>query len=93
MSAACPRFGFSVDVSVHEHIAPARRQELRAEFLRLLDMSGMTCSGASGASWRFMLSREAGQATNDDRDLVGRWAGERPEIASCRVGDLVDLRE
>lgn len=93
MTAACPRFGFTVEITLAPGVSEPEAATLRQQFSALLDASGMTHAGSERAVWRYVVSRDAGQATNADREAVAAWAARRSSIASCRVGELIDLRD
>jgi hypothetical protein len=55
-----------------------------------LESHGLSASG-SGAD--YTITRDGGQATHADRELVLEWAKQRSDVAELRVSDLVDLGE
>jgi len=93
MTAACPHFGFTVDITLAPGLSEAEAVKLRQQFLSTLDASGMTHATSERAMWRYVVSRDAGQATNADREAIAAWAAAHAVIASCRIGDLIDLRD
>ena len=93
MSAACPVFGFVVEVDVVHALTDDQRRSLRrALHDEVLESRGLTCVDRfTGHQWSFTVRSEAGQATHADREAVESWADARREIATIRVGPLVDL--
>ena len=83
MSAPCPRFGFVVALSSHE---PRVVEDLH----RFLTGQGLEAARAGGAL-EFVVTREGGQATNNDREIIREWSQRWSNVASVTVGDLVDL--
>lgn len=93
MTAACPHFGFTVDITLAPGISESEAAQLRQQFSATLDASGLTRATSERATWRYVVSRDAGQATNADREAIAAWAAAHAAIASCRIGDLIDLRD
>lgn len=93
MTAACPRFGFTVEITLAPGASESAATNLRRDFSAILDASGMTHASSARATWRYLVSREAGQATHADREVIADWAAHHSSIASCRIGDLIDLRD
>lgn len=89
MTAPCPAFGFSVALE----LAPgASLDALGAAFAALLESRGLRLRETGRLPRReYVVTSEASQATELDRDAVGAWLGARPELARVRVGPLVDL--
>ena len=79
--SACPRFGFVVTFASQE---PRVIEDLH----RLLSGHGLE---ASRAGTVFVVTREGGQATNNDRETIREWSQRWSNVASVTVGDLVDL--
>ncbi len=93
MTAACPRFGFTVEIILTPGTSESQATDLRRAFSELLDNAGMTYANSQRAIWRYLVSRDAGQATDADRKAIADWAARHASIASCRIGDLIDLRD
>ena len=93
MSAACPVFGFVAEVDVANALTDDQRQSLRrALHDDVLEPRGLTCVDRfAGQQWSFTVRSEASQATHADREAVESWADARREIATIRIGPLVDL--
>jgi uncharacterized protein YggL (DUF469 family) len=93
MSAACPVFGFVVEVDVANRLTDDHQQSLRrALHDDVLEPRGLTCVDRfAGQQWSFTVRSEASQATHADREAVESWADARREIAAIRVGPLLDL--
>jgi len=88
--AACPILGFAVQLE----LAPgANADALWRAFIALLEGRGLQYgdSGESPPTLSWLVSSEAGQATELDREAVVDWLKARAEIADFGVGPLVDL--
>ena len=83
MSAPCPRFGFLITLAPQE---PRIVEDLH----RFLTGHGLEAARAGGAL-AFVVTREGGQATNDDREIVRDWSNRWSNVASITVGALVDI--
>jgi len=83
MSAPCPRFGFLVTLAPQE---PCIVEDLH----RFLTGHGLEAVRAAGAL-AFVVTREGGQATNNDREIARDWSNRWSNDASITVGDLVDV--
>jgi len=83
MSAPCPRFGFLVTLAPQE---PRVVEDLH----RFLTGHGLEASRAGGAL-AFIVTRDGGQATNNDREIVRDWSDRCSNVPSITIGDLVDL--
>jgi uncharacterized protein YggL (DUF469 family) len=91
MSAACPTFGFTVDVQFAPGVTEADRQALWKSFVRLIDERGLTATEPMKRRWQCIVQSEASQAADADRQAVHTWAGARHEIVGVAIGQLVDL--
>jgi uncharacterized protein YggL (DUF469 family) len=95
VSAACPKFGFRVQVSMAFGLSERTIGELWSAFRRdVVDARGLVCERLVDADrWSMTLRSEASQATDGDREAVSEWGGGRSEIEALDVGPLVDLAE
>lgn len=91
MSAACPTFGFAVDVQFAPTVTDGERQALWESFVRLIGDRGLTVTEPLKPRWQCIVQSEASQAADADRQAVQEWAGERREIVGFAIGQLVDL--
>jgi len=93
MSAACPVFGFVVECGLAPTVNDDQFQSLRRALRGgILEPRGLNCVDRFvGRQWRFTVRSEASQATHADRQAIEAWAEGRAEIATTRVGPLVDL--
>jgi hypothetical protein len=93
MSAACPVFGFVVECGLVTPAGDDQIQSLRRALRgEILEPRGLNCVDRFvGRQWLFTVRSEASQATHADRQAIEAWAERRPEIATARVGPLVDL--
>lgn len=88
MSAACPLFGFVVqlrglDARNRTSLLAALRRELLAERGLLV-----TDTEAVGA---YLVTGDGFQATDADREAVMAWLAARPSAGECTVGALDDV--
>lgn len=92
MSGACPELGFDVRLHLHDWVdGAAAGALLRAMLDGPVEARGLAAE-ARGDGARFVtVTRDAGQATEGDREAIAGWAAARPEVARCEVGPLVDL--
>jgi uncharacterized protein YggL (DUF469 family) len=95
MSAACPIFGFRIELALTFGLSERSIGELWRDFRRdVLVARGLTCEReVRGEHWSMSIRSEASQATDSDREAVTQWGTGRREIASLDVGALVDLAE
>lgn len=93
MSAPCPVFGFEVVFRIVPGLGEAAARALWDDFIAgPIDGRGLVCGGGpSEGRWSHLVSSDAGQATDADREAVATWAAARPEIVAAEVGPLVDL--
>jgi len=93
VSAPCPALGFVVDLVPAAGISADRLAVLRAEWAAFLEARGLIGREQhAGTQLRFTVESEASQATQNDRAAAERWLSTREELASCRVGEIHDLR-
>lgn len=92
MTAPCPALGFRVTIELRDGGA-ASLDALADAWARFLEGRGLHCTGA-GATGRleFVVVSDASQATENDRVATRVWLGARPDVSSCDVGDLEDLK-
>jgi hypothetical protein len=86
MSAACPRYGFTL------RLVPAPGADaalLRDALGAALAALGLEAEGA--ALGALVVTREGAQATHGDREAVSSWAASRADVAECFAGPIVDL--
>lgn len=94
MTAPCPTLGFRVALELAPGLATHARDDLSRAWLALLDARGLSASGGGAAERReYVVTSEAAQATESDRDAVRGWLAAREELRAWRVGELEDLRE
>jgi uncharacterized protein YggL (DUF469 family) len=93
MSAPCPVFGFVVHATLHEGSPDDAADDLRNDFIEMLESNGLMTGGGGHRTLEFVVNREGGQATNADRELVAAWAARWTRVATIAVSDLTDLSE
>ena len=80
-------------MTVHAELRPeSDAPSLLARFHELLASRGLVGAGGGGATWRFVVSSEAGQMTEADREAIVDWLGAAPGLADVMVSALGDLR-
>ena len=92
MSAPCPRFGFICELR-SARAGADRLERARAAFESFLESRGLTLSvdHADARRYAFVVTSEASQATESDRQAIGAWASARPDVL-VRVDDLMDFQ-
>jgi uncharacterized protein YggL (DUF469 family) len=93
MTAPCPSFGFIVALVFRPDADDLERRRFWRAFTEALEERGLYCTGGGGDSAEYVVASEAAQATDSDRRAVQAWLGERSELRSCQVGELIDLGE
>jgi uncharacterized protein YggL (DUF469 family) len=93
MSAPCPTFGFVVHVRLRDSRTEADSDALGDSLIELLEANGLEMGAGSGRTLQYVVSREGGQATHADRELVLEWAGQWSSIAEIEISDLIDLQQ
>ncbi|HEY0971405.1 MAG TPA: 50S ribosome-binding protein YggL [Gemmatimonadales bacterium] len=92
MSGACPELGFDVRIRPHDRVAGEAGDALLRDLLDgLVEERGLVAEVRGRGAWLVTVTRDAGQATEADREAISAWAAGRREIARCEVGPLVDL--
>jgi uncharacterized protein YggL (DUF469 family) len=96
MSAPCPTFGFLVVMELASSIEESANRELRDSWIGFLETRGLTCAGAgtadeTRAKLKFVVTSEASQATETDREAAEAWLASRRELRAWQVGALEDF--
>jgi uncharacterized protein YggL (DUF469 family) len=88
MSAACPQFGFIIQVPrlSGTHVDELVRS-FRAELLAARGLVVALCGT------QLIVTGDGLQATNDDRDAVVAWLAERRDVEQYFVSPLGDVSE
>ena len=89
MTAPCPALGFVVAIET----APDARDELSRDWRTLLEARGLCATGGGAARREYVVTSEASQATESDRDAVRAWLAARSDVRRWQVGEIEDLRE
>lgn len=89
MTAPCPALGFVVAIER----APGGRDELSRAWRELLETRGLCATGGGAERREYVVTSEAAQATESDRDAVRAWLASRADVRRWRVGEVEDLRE
>jgi len=88
VSAACPLFGFVVQLRMEDDRARGRLlASLRAE---LLEGRGLVMNDGEAPN-TYVVTGDGFQATDADREAVIAWLGTQPLAASYTVGALDDM--
>ena len=92
MSAPCPRFGFLCELRSARSGAD-QLERARAAFEAFAQTHGLavTLDRADAKRYAFVVTGEAAQATEADRQAIGAWAVSRGDLL-VRIDDLVDLQ-
>jgi len=91
MSGACPVFGFTVRFALRDAVPDDAGDAITSSLVELLEANGMSMGGGGDRVVEVVVSRDATQATDADRQLVLQWATLWSRDADFRVSDLVDL--
>lgn len=91
MSAPCPVLGFVVQAILHATTTDADADALRDDFVDLLETNDLSTGGGGDRRLEYAVTRDGGQATQADRELVLAWAVRWAHVAQVAVSDLVDL--
>ena len=89
MSAPCPIFGTTVRVSVRD---AGDAERLLDEFTAVLTSRGLVWRGETGRRWQVVVSSEAGQMTESDREAIGAWLDAQPTLERAVVDPIGDLQ-
>jgi len=89
MSAPCPALGFVVTME----LAPGAHDALWRAWSELLEARGLCAAGGVAERRECVVTSEASQATESDRDAVRAWLAARGDVRDWRVGEIEDLRE
>jgi len=70
-----------------------RLQQARAAFEAFVETRGLalTVERADAKRYSFVVTGEAAQATESDRQAIGAWASSRGDVL-VRIDDLMDLQ-
>ncbi|HEV7994082.1 MAG TPA: 50S ribosome-binding protein YggL [Gemmatimonadaceae bacterium] len=91
MSGACPSLGFTVRAVLHASTTEREADAMVDDLIVRLEANGMMMGGGGDRVHVYGVSREAGQATQADRDLIVEWASQWASVAQVTVSDLIDL--
>ena len=91
MTAPCPTFGFRVRIELDAATPAPVREQLHQAWRALLRSRGLTSRGGGVDRLVHVVTSEASQAIESDRDAVRAWLAGRPEIRTWQVDDLEDL--
>ena len=91
MTAPCPTFGFRVQMELDIDATPSSREQLRQAWAELLRGRGLVSRGGGSERRTHVVTSEASQAIESDRDAVRAWLESRTELRSWSVGALEDL--
>lgn len=92
MSAPCPALGFVITIALRSNITEADIDALVDDLLDFVESHGLQSGGAGAMTLEFVvITREGGQVTDADRELVRGWAARWSDYAEISVGEIVDL--
>jgi hypothetical protein len=89
MSQPCPHLGLII--SVTRHASPDQRDAdaLKADLLAVLEANDLVAAIRGAREYR--VSREGGQVTDLDRQLLLEWAARWAPLATIGVSAVTDL--
>ena len=93
MSAPCPTFGFIVTTRLRESSTGADSDSLVDDLIEVLESNDLSMGGGGDRVLEYVVSRDGGQATQADREIVLQWAERWTAIAEIDVSDLIDLQD
>jgi uncharacterized protein YggL (DUF469 family) len=67
-------------------------ERLLARFTQTIERRGLVRRGRTGPRWELVVSSEAGQMTELDRQAIVEWLDEQPELQHVSVGALTDVQ-
>ena len=92
MTAPCPALGFVVVIEPVAGLGEVERDAFQRAWSALLDERGLLAHSRLGAGRSaIVVTSEASQATENDREAARAWLGSRSELRHASVGDLEDL--
>ena len=90
MSQPCPHLGLIISVARHATPGEGESDALRDDLLALLAANDLVASAPPRAR-EYVVSREGGQATDADRQLLLAWAERWAHAATIGVSPVTDL--
>ena len=90
MSAPCPLFGVTIRA---EPDPDSDEGSLLERFHALLASRGLVCVGDADRTWDLVVSSEAGQMTDGDRNAIAEWLAAEPALENATITPLGDLRD
>lgn len=94
MTAPCPSLGFIIVTEPIAGLGAAEREALRRAWSSLLHARGLDAHGSIGTGRStVVVTSEASQATENDREAVRDWLASRAELRHASVGDIEDVGE
>jgi hypothetical protein len=90
VSAPCPVLGFRVRISVDSTADRTRSDAVERELIALLGSRGLVAASRR-PPLEIDVTREGGQATEVDRQLVLDWVARSRPGVEVAVSDLTDL--
>jgi len=92
MTAPCPALGFVVVIEPVAGLGAAERGAFQRAWSALLDERGLLAHSRLGAGRSaVVVTSEASQTTENDREATRTWLASRSELSHASVGDLEDL--
>lgn len=82
-------FGFEFDATLKTKLSPEAEEALADKFLlEVVEARGLVMGG--WITGGFIAKDGHGSTTDEDREAVEKWLKSVPEIASIKVGQLID---
>lgn len=91
MSQPCPHLGLIISVMRHASPRENEGHALRADLLAVLEANGLV--GTVQGAHEYVVSREGGQVTDADRQLLLDWAARWAPQETIGVSAVTDLGE
>jgi hypothetical protein len=90
MSRPCPLLGLIISVTRHAPPAERETDPLADDLLSVLEHNGLVARAGATAR-EYIVSREGGQVTDVDRQLILAWAERWARLATIGVSQVTDL--
>jgi uncharacterized protein YggL (DUF469 family) len=90
MSGACPVLGFTIRISLRDGVTTDTGDAIIADLVDLLETNGMSMGGGGERVFELVVTRDATQTTDVDRQLVLTWTKKWTRDANFHVTDIFD---
>lgn len=93
MSAPCPILGFEFWYRLASGLDPGSADHVLERFIAEVERRGLLAGGGGDVEWRFVITRDGGQATELDREALLAWAAAEPRVEEAAAGAMADMNE